>query len=203
MKSLVHNIKLQFNEQHQPELVLALSLSPQQAQEGVAKLKEVLSKGKHLQAEIKQHRAKRSLDANSYLWVLCQKMAEAIHATKEDVYRIFIKRVGQFEIIPIKNEAVDRWIRNWQANGVGWISETIGDSKIEGYTNVISYYGSSTYDSREMSILLNEIVRECKELGIETRPDEEIKSLIESWGVNHERNIIQGKTKRLSTRTTS
>ena len=92
-------------------------------------------------------------------------MAEVIQSTKEDVYRIFIKSVGQFEIIPIKNEAVDRWIRNWQANGVGWISETIGNSKIEGYTNVVSYYGSSTYDSREMSVLLNEIVRECKGIG--------------------------------------
>src|SRR5690554_5209153 len=144
MKSLVTDIRLQFNAEHKPELVLALSLSPQQAQEGVAKLKEVLAKGKHLQAEIKQYRAKRSLDANSYLWVLCQKMAEVIQSTKEDVYRAFIRRVGQFEIIPIKNEAVDRWIRNWQANGVGWMSETIGNSKIEGYTNVISYYGSST-----------------------------------------------------------
>lgn len=182
MKTLITDIRLQFNENHQPELVLALSLSPQQAQEGVSKLKEVLSKGKHLQAEIKQYRANRSLDANSYLWVMCQRMAEVIQSTKEDVYRIFIKSVGQFEITPIKNEAVDRWIRNWQANGLGWISESIGDSKIEGYTNVISYYGSSVYDSREMSILLNEIVRECKELGIETKPDEEIKSLIESWG---------------------
>jgi hypothetical protein len=182
MKSLCTDIRLQFNAEHQPELVLALSLSPQQAQEGVAELKEVLSKGKKLQAEIKQYRQKRSLDANGLCWLLCQRIAEVIASTKENVYRNFIRRVGQFEIIPIKNEAVDRWIRNWQANGVGWISETIGDSKIEGYTNVISYYGSSTYDSREMSILLNEIVRECKELGIETRPDEEIKSLIKSWG---------------------
>ena len=181
MKSKVNNIRLQYTEDT-TELVLSLCIPRKTAQDYVRQLKEVLGKGKHLQVEIKQYRANRSLDANSYLWVLCQKMAEAIHATKEDVYRIFIKRVGQFEIIPIKNEAVDRWIRNWQANGVGWISETIGDSKIEGYTNVISYYGSSTYDSREMSILLNEIVRECKELGIETRPDEEIKSLIESWG---------------------
>jgi hypothetical protein len=182
MKSLCTDIRLQFNEQHQPELVLALSLSPQQAQEGVQELKEVLAKGKMLEATIDKQKRKRSLDMNSYAWVLCQKIAEVIGSTKELVYQGFIKDVGQFEIIPIKNEAVDRWIRNWQSNGLGWISEAIGNSKIEGYTNVISYYGSSTYDSREMSILLNEIVRECKELGIETRPDEEIKSLIESWG---------------------
>ena len=185
MKSLVTDIRLQFNAEHQPELVLALSLSPQQAQEGVSKLKEVLANGKMLEAEIKQYRKRRSLDANAFFWILCQKMAEVVQSTKEDVYRIFIKAVGQFEITPIKNEAVDRWIRNWQANGVGWISETIGNSKIEGYTNVVSYYGSSTYDSREMSVLLNEIVRECKELGIETSSPEEINSLLESWEKNH------------------
>jgi hypothetical protein len=42
MKSLVTDIRLQFNAEHKPELVLALSLSPQQAQEGVGKLKEIL-----------------------------------------------------------------------------------------------------------------------------------------------------------------
>jgi hypothetical protein len=65
MKSLVSDIRLQFNAEHQPELVLALSLPPQQAQEGVQELKEVLSKGKHLQAEIKQHRAKKKADYSS------------------------------------------------------------------------------------------------------------------------------------------
>ena len=61
MKSLVTDIRLQFNKSHQPGLVLVLSLSPQQALEGVQELKEVLSKGKYLQAEIKQHRKRRSL----------------------------------------------------------------------------------------------------------------------------------------------
>jgi len=182
MKSLVTDIRLQFNKSHQPELVLVLSLSPQQAQEGVQELKEVLSKGKHLQAEIKQYRKRRSLDANAYFWVLCQKIAEAIGSTKELVYQNFIRDVGQFEIIPIRDDAVDRWISNWQSIGLGWYAEILSDSKIEGYKNIISYFGSSVYDSKEMSVLINEIVNQCHELGIETKPEEEIKSLIESWG---------------------
>jgi len=182
MKSLVTDIRLQFNKSHQPELVLVLSLSPQQAQEGVQELKEVLSKGKHLQAEIKQYRKRRSLDANAYCWVLCQKIAEVIGSTKELVYQNFIRDVGQFEIIPIRDDAVDRWISNWQSKGLGWYAEILSDSKIEGYKNIISYFGSSVYDSKEMSVLINEIVNQCHELGIETKPEEEIKSLIESWG---------------------
>src|SRR5690554_2793353 len=123
MKSLVSDIRLQFNESHQPELVLALSLSPQQAQEGVQELKEVLSKGKLLEATIEKQKRKRSLDANAYCFVLCQKIAEVIGSTKELVYQGFIKDVGQFEIVPIRDDAVERWIRNWNAKGLGWHSE--------------------------------------------------------------------------------
>ncbi len=182
MKTLCTDIRLQFNAEHKPELVLALSLSPQQAQEGVAELKEVLAKGKMLEATIDKQKRKRSLDMNSYAWVLCQKIAEVIGSTKELVYQGFIKDVGQFEIVPIRDDAVDRWIRNWQSKGLGWHAEILSDSKIEGYKNIISYFGSSVYDSREMSVLINEIVNQCHELGIETKPEEEIKSLIESWG---------------------
>jgi hypothetical protein len=181
MKSIVTDIRLQFNESHQPELVLALSLSPQQAQEGVQELKEVLAKGKHLQAEIKQYRKRRSLDANAYCWVLCQRIAEVINSTKENVYREFIKGVGQFEIVPLKNEAVEKWIQNWQSHGIGWVSEAMGESKIPGYTNVISYYGSSVYDTKEMSVLLDEVVNQCHELGIETMSPQELESLKQAW----------------------
>jgi len=182
MKSIVTDIRLQFNESHQPELVLALSLSPQQAQEGISKLKEVLAKGKKLEATIDKQKRKRSLDMNSYAWVLCQKLAEVIGSTKELVYQGFIKDVGQFEIVPIRDDAVERWIRNWNAKGLGWHSEIMSDSKLEGYKNVISYYGSSVYSVSEMSVLLNEIVGECLNLGIDTMSPKELKSLEESWG---------------------
>jgi hypothetical protein len=103
--------------------------------------------------------------------------------TKELVYKTFIKRVGQFEIMPIKNEAVKRWNEVWQGKGLGWIAEVLEDSKLEGYKKVISYYGSSVYDSREMAVLIDEIVQECKVLGIETMTSEELQSLKNSWNV--------------------
>ena len=90
--------------------------------------------------------------------------------------------MGQFEIVPIRDDAVERWIRNWNAKGLGWHSEIMSDSKIDGYKNVISYYGSSCYSVSEMSVLLNEIVGECMNLGIDTMSPKELKSLEESWG---------------------
>jgi len=182
MKSIADSIRLMYTEAGTPEVVLSLRMPPKKAQEGAQKLKEVTGKGKTLDVTIEQHRKKRSLDSNAYLWILCQKIAEVLHTTKEAVYREFIRRVGQFEILPIREDAVDKWIKIWQSHGLGWVSEVLDDSKIDGYKRVISYYGSSVYDSRSMSILLDEVVQECKTLGIETMTPEELQSLKESWG---------------------
>ena len=130
--------------------------------------------------EIKEHRQRRSLDANGYLWVLINKIGEVIKVPKEDIYKDMIKGVGVYEVVPIKNEAVDKFREAWQHNGLGWITETT-KSKLEGYTNVLAYYGSSEYNTKEMSRLIDEVIQECRELDIETKSDEEIRSLIESW----------------------
>jgi len=176
MKALVNNISTSFSETGQQLITLALT-----SKRDISDLKEIVSSGKLLEVEISKQKKKRSLDANALLWVLCQKIAEVIHSTKELVYQKFIKEVGQFEIVPIKNEAVERWIEVWNSKGLGWFAEVMEDSKLKGYKKVISYYGSSVYDQREMSVLLDEVVSTCKELNIETLPPDEIKALKESW----------------------
>ena len=176
MKALVNNISTSFSETGQQLITLALT-----SKRDISDLKAIVANGKLLEVEISKQKKKRSLDSNSYLWTLCQKIAEVIQSTKELVYQKFIRDVGQFEIVPIKNEAVERWIEVWNSKGLGWFAEVMEDSKLPGYKKVISYYGSSCYDSREMSVLLDEVVRECKELGIETLPPDEIKALKESW----------------------
>lgn len=62
----------------------------------------------------------------------------------------------------------------------GWVAEKMGRSG--GMTDVVAYYGSSSYDTFEMSRLIDEIVAEAKDLGIETMPPEELERLIQSWG---------------------
>ncbi len=180
----VSHIKIQYPEDtSKMEIVLLTSKSNQTIQK-IADLKEVTSKGKLLDVEIKQHRKKRSLDANGYCWILADEIAKKIGNTKEFVYREAIKQVGDFEILPIKNEVVDKWIRNWESKGLGWQSEVLDKSKLEGYTNTINYFGSSTYDTKQMSVLLEEIVFQAKELGIETITPREKEELIKKWEAN-------------------
>jgi hypothetical protein len=178
MNITANNIRLIYTESGKAEIIL----STDQSRIDISPLKEVVAKGKPLAVEIKQYRQKRSLDANAYCFVLCQKIAEAVKSTKELVYKKAIREVGQFEIVPIKNEAVERWIEVWGSKGLGWFAEVLEESKLRGYKKVISYYGSSVYDSREMAVLIDEIVLWCKELGIETLTPSEIARLKEEWG---------------------
>ena len=132
--------------------------------------------------EVKEHRKKRSLDANAYAWVLINKIADALRITPIEIYRQTIQYIsGNSEIIPIKQEAVEQFKQAWSHNGIGWITRDMGKSKIPGYMNLMVYYGSSVYDTKQMSELIDHLVQDCRALDIEIKSDEEIKSLMEAW----------------------
>jgi len=140
-------------------------------------LLSIISSGHELSVEIKQYHPHRSLDANAYLWVLCQKLSEKIGGTKEDIYREAVRKAGQFDFVAVADKAVDTFIRAWQAKGLGWYAETM-PSKIDGCKKVMVYYGSSVYDTKAMSHLINYIVEECKAQGIETATPDELARMI-------------------------
>ena len=179
MKINCQNIRLQFTESGNTEIVLSTKHDVRQE---VDELKQVIANGHQLIAEIKQYRPKRSLDANAYLWVLCQKLAEKIGGTKEDIYKEAIRKAGQFDFIAVANSAVDQFIKAWQSKGLGWYAEA-SESKIDGCKKVMVYYGSSVYNSKEMSHLIDYIISECKINGIETLAPDELARMKNEWSV--------------------
>lgn len=144
-------------------------------------------KDKKYVADVKEWREKKSQDANAYMWHLLGKLAAKLSTpdvpvSPEDVYRAAIRDVGDnYEVTPIRDKALERWKVIWQANGLGWLCEEIGPSKLEGFTNVRNFYGSSTYDRAQMSRLISIIVQECKEQGVETLSERELSLLTEEW----------------------
>lgn len=131
-------------------------------------------KGKDLEISVKVFRQKRSLDQNSYAWVLIGKIADKLRASKDDVYLTMLKRYGQGGVIKVspKNEqAILSALKYYERH-----------EKL--YTDTDKYYriwaGSSGYNTEEMTIFVDGIISEAKELGIETlTPDEllEMRSL--------------------------
>lgn len=134
-----------------------------------------------LTVKVGKFKQKRSLDANAYCWTLIGKIAEKTRVPKEDVYREAIRGIGgNYDIVCIKEEAAESLRSAWAKNGIGWQSETML-SKLDGCTNVILYYGSSTYDSQQMQVLTERIIQDCVALNIPTKSQEEIDSLLNSW----------------------
>lgn len=178
MKANIKDMSVRAGNGSTIELTVALDISyGQEVYELVKANKE--GKDKFV-VEVSKPKRKRSLNANSYLWVLCDKIARVIGTTKEMVYLKNIKEVGCFDVLEIADRAVPGFINRWKSMGIGNYAEPIGDS-YKGYTNVIAYYGSSGYDTKEMSRLIESVVEEAKTLGIETLSDDELERMKSSW----------------------
>lgn len=124
---------------------------------------------------------KRSLDANAYAWVLIDKLAQATGYSKTEIYRNAVREIGgNTETLCMRTEAVERFREVWEANGLGWPTETM-PSKLTGCTTVIAWYGSSVYDSWQMSALIDHLVQDCRALDIETLPPYKLEAMLEAW----------------------
>lgn len=125
--------------------------------------------------EIKEHKERRSLNANAYCWALIGKIADITRASKDEVYLECLKKYGQSEIVSVLSEISVR--------GYFKYYEEIGRGHVEGreFTHYKIYKGSSEYDSREMAVLIDGIISEAKEMEIETLPPHEIERMKVKW----------------------
>ncbi len=174
---LTKNPEIMFSANGELKVVLTAPRTEAQNFEG-------LPKDKDLAVSIKRYSKKRSLDANAYFWVLCDKVAKVLGISKEEVYKRKIKECGVFEVLPIKCEVVDAFISRFAKNGLGWFAESTEASKLEGYQRVMVYFGSSSYNSAEMARIIESIMLDCKELGISTLSDKEVASLCEAYNLD-------------------
>ena len=139
-------------------------------------------KDKLYNLEVKEYRKKRSLDANAYAWVLIHKLAEAMRLTPEEVYLQQIPNVGNnYTPMCVREQDVERFKKSWQDNGIGWPVKDLGYSQVPGCRNLMAYHGSSTYDTDQMSRLIDNLVQDCKALDIETLSPEKLALLKEEW----------------------
>ena len=125
--------------------------------------------------KIDKHREKRSLNANAYLWKLVTEIGNVLNKSKEEVYLQMLIDYGQSEMVSILSEI--------DVKGYFKYYKLAGTSILNGkeFNHYKIYKGSSEYDTKEMSILLNGVVQEAKNLGIKTKDDIEVERLLEEW----------------------
>lgn len=125
--------------------------------------------------KIDKHREKRSLNANAYLWELCTQIGNILRKSKEEVYLEMLVDYGQSIMVSVLSDV--------KLNGFYKYYKEAGKSNLNGkeFTHYKIYKGSSEYDTKEMSILLDGVVQEARQLGIRTKEDEELEKMIDKW----------------------
>lgn len=130
--------------------------------------------------ELRHARKRRSLDANAYAWVLIDKIAAALSVPKTEVYRHSVREIGGVStIVSIKSEAFPALERSWTSQGLGWQAIPMQDDGE--YMTVTLVYGSSAYDTQQMSRLIDQLIQDAKALGIETLPPDKLAALMQAW----------------------
>lgn len=139
--------------------------------------------GKTLRLSAVQWREKRSLDANALFWSCVSKLAEALRADKWDIYLLMLRRYGKFTYIVVPDGAVEKMKAMWRE------TEVVGEIEVNGRkaTQLLCYFGSSTYDTVEFSRLLDGTISEMKEIGIPTPAEEEMDLVLKEWEKRHDK----------------
>lgn len=140
--------------------------------------------GKELDIIAKVHRGKRSLNANAYFHTLVGLIADKQVISKSRIKNMLIAQYGQSELVgdePMvyKTNAPEDWMMEREEIHSKLIKTIIEQGKEVNFYRI--YRGSHTYDTKEMSILIEGTVQEAKDLGIETLPPAEIKRMVEQW----------------------
>jgi len=124
-----------------------------------------------------KYRQKRSLDANALLWVMLQSIATTLRADKWQIYLQMLKRYGKYTYICVKPSVVEAVKQQWRE------CEELGEVSINGQPAIqmLCYFGSSTYNTKEFSVLLDGVISEMKEMGLDTPTSEDMKRSLEQW----------------------
>lgn len=156
---------------HQPLLTIQLNNQLDLLTEEFNKLKD----NENLDISIAIHREKRSLNANNYAWKIITEIADVLRASKEEIYLTMLKRYGQSELVSVLSSIdVSGYFKYYEVAGTSILNE-------KEFRHYKVYKGSSEFDTREMSILIDGIVSEAKELGINTATPDEIAKMKAMW----------------------
>ena len=171
----INDISIDFNTR-KPKISLLLDTNE-------LSIVEELKNENKLNIELKKYRKPRSLDANKYFWKLLQEVCDYKDIDTIEDYKRRVKELGIFKQFKIMTQDVKTLEKIWTDRGIAWFCEIvdttyIGDTE---FKIINAYYGSSSYNSKQMSRLIDNLVQDCKAVGIETKPQAEIDSLLKQW----------------------
>ena len=156
--------------------------------------------GKLLALTAKVYRRKRSMDSNSYYWSLLTKLAEATGISKPRAHNLMLRRYGKIEeidgsliyVVVPDNDDGDRMALEAETYHIKPTAEVKTTADGKRFRTYLMLRGSSTYDTAEMSALINGLVEECKDLGIETMTPQELERMMALYEQNRRKRVQDG-----------
>lgn len=141
-----------------------------------------------VEVTIRKAQKHRSMEANRYCWVLVDQIAAKQHMKKSEVYRNAIRDIGGVsQDMLMKAEAVLPFREIWETKGLGNQVEIVDEELDTGWCTVRVYYGSSTYNTAQMSALLDSLIQDAEALGIPTITPKEEERMLGKWATKIER----------------
>lgn len=142
---------------------------------------------KDLRVKAVQYRRKRSLSANALFWACVGKIATATRADKWDVYLQLLKDYGKYTYIVCRPSMVDAVRSQWRESMVWNSVDVNGEEAVQ----MLCFFGSSSYNTKEMSVLIDGAIETMKELGLDLPMPQDIKTALEQWEVQNGQRITE------------
>lgn len=139
-----------------------------------------------LSIKVTKHRKKRSLDANAMLWSCLNKIAGKLGKDSWSVYLMMLERYGQYTYVKVREDAVQRVKEQWRECREVGVEEYRDGTR---YVELLCYYGSSTYNSHEFSVLLDGVIDSMKDLGLQIPATKDVQRSIEAWEAMYNRRL--------------
>lgn len=138
--------------------------------------------------DIKKSVKSRSKNANALAWALMNEISREVGIPAIEIYREQVKNIGGYATtVTISRNALKSFERAFCREHIARSIEVIGEDEDFNTVDILVTYGSSDYDTKQMSQLIDNIIQDCKQLGIETPEDDYINQLIADWEAHHDK----------------
>ncbi len=141
---------------------------------------------KPVDIQIKKASKRKTKTANDFMWAMCTDLAKALHTTKEEVYRKALWEtrddVQAFDTLLVREDAIEAFRGIWYEKGIGWFTQVVDYAQAPGFKTVLAFHGSSTFDGRQIGIVIKWLKEEMEnqELPILVSKEEE-ERMMASW----------------------
>lgn len=187
MIAKLKEISVKFDADGEPKVTITVDKSDESS---LKEFLNMLQKGKEYIVQIEpKPKGKRSISANALLWSIIGKMAKEMWPlTKEEIYRHMLRQVGVYECFTIREDAYPYLIKDWEKRGTGWFTEVLSPAR-DGMIDVACYYGTSCYDTKDMSRCIDFLLEEAKQMESDCLPLplHEIEKIKKEWGTGIEK----------------